>query len=267
MPPQYGTSNQSGTAPASTLAINVSGLPIVRAPFLTGNTHLVLNGEAAGWHEDGPFPVSAEDVAKLGQNVGDLGVGRDGDHGPDRDRQVDAVVGAPAGRPSSGWNGRRARRSSHQRAPRPVSPSISRGPSLRRGRERGLDARLVGIVLVDPLPAELVRARATAPASRRIPRREAVARRSSGLGAPDRRPTTSRRSSRSSLGTRPSGSRESARRRARGDPRARSPTRASVRRRRAARRAVRPRRARRSVDRAASARIRRRARPRCHDGA
>jgi phage head maturation protease len=74
-PAAYGTANVAGTAQASTLAINISGLPIVRAPFLTGNTHLVLNGEAARWHEDGPFPISAEDVAKLGQNVAIWGMG------------------------------------------------------------------------------------------------------------------------------------------------------------------------------------------------
>jgi uncharacterized protein len=75
MPPAYGVSNVAGTAQASTLQINVSGLPIIRAPFLTGNLHLVTNGEAARWHEDGPFPISAEDVAKLGQNVAVWGMG------------------------------------------------------------------------------------------------------------------------------------------------------------------------------------------------
>jgi phage head maturation protease len=75
VPSAYGTQNVPGTAQASTLAINVSGLPIVRAPFLAGSLHLVTNGEAAGWHEDGPFPVSAEDVAKLGQNVAIWGMG------------------------------------------------------------------------------------------------------------------------------------------------------------------------------------------------
>lgn len=74
-PTPYGTANVAGTATASTLAINVSGLPIVRAPFLPGNTHLVTNAEAAGWHEDGPFPISAEDVSKLGQNVAIWGMG------------------------------------------------------------------------------------------------------------------------------------------------------------------------------------------------
>jgi len=72
---QYGTQNIVGTADAASLRINVSGIPIIRAPFLTGNTHLVTNGEAAGWHEDGPFPISAEDVAKLGQNVAVWGMG------------------------------------------------------------------------------------------------------------------------------------------------------------------------------------------------
>jgi hypothetical protein len=74
-PSAYGTANVAGTAQASTLSINISGLPIVRAPFLTGNTHIVTNGEAASWHEDGPFPISAEDVSKLGQNVAIWGMG------------------------------------------------------------------------------------------------------------------------------------------------------------------------------------------------
>lgn len=74
-PSQYGTQNIAGTASAATLQVNVSGLPIIRAPFLPGNTHIVLNGESAQWHEDGPFPISAEDVAKLGQNVGIWGMG------------------------------------------------------------------------------------------------------------------------------------------------------------------------------------------------
>jgi hypothetical protein len=74
-PAAYGTANVAGTAQASTLKINISGLDIVRAPFLTGNTHLVTNEAGARWHEDGPFPISAEDVAKLGQNVAIWGMG------------------------------------------------------------------------------------------------------------------------------------------------------------------------------------------------
>jgi HK97 family phage prohead protease len=74
-PSMYGTNNIPGTADAASLRINVSGIPIVRAPFLTGNTHLVTNQEAAHWHEDGPFPISSEDVAKLGQNIAVWGMG------------------------------------------------------------------------------------------------------------------------------------------------------------------------------------------------
>jgi hypothetical protein len=74
-PASYGTNNVAGTAQANTLRVDISGLPIIRAPFLTGNVHLVTNGEAASWHEDGPFPISAEDVAKLGQNVAIWGMG------------------------------------------------------------------------------------------------------------------------------------------------------------------------------------------------
>jgi HK97 family phage prohead protease len=74
-PRMYGTNNISGTADAATLKIDISGLPIVKCPFLTSGTHLVTNSEAAAWHEDGPFPISAEDVAKLGQNVAIWGMG------------------------------------------------------------------------------------------------------------------------------------------------------------------------------------------------
>jgi hypothetical protein len=35
----------------------------------------VTNGEAAHFHEDGPFPISAEDVARLGQNIAVWGMG------------------------------------------------------------------------------------------------------------------------------------------------------------------------------------------------
>lgn len=67
-PPAYGTSNVPGTAQASTLRVNVSGLEVIEAPFLTAGSLLFSNPAAAGWHEDGPFVATAEDVAKLGQN-------------------------------------------------------------------------------------------------------------------------------------------------------------------------------------------------------
>jgi hypothetical protein len=75
IPPQYGTSNQSGTASAATLAVNVSGLPVIHDANLAAGTLIASNGEAAGWFEDGPFTVTAEDVEKLGQNVAVWGMG------------------------------------------------------------------------------------------------------------------------------------------------------------------------------------------------
>jgi HK97 family phage prohead protease len=74
-PTQYGTQNAAGTASAATLQINVSGLPVLRAPYLTGQVTLITNGLAAGFHEDGPFPISAEDIAKLGRDVAIWGMG------------------------------------------------------------------------------------------------------------------------------------------------------------------------------------------------
>jgi hypothetical protein len=68
VPPAYGTQNVAGTAQASTLRVNVSGLEVVEAPFLPDGTLLWSNGQAASWREDGPFVATAEDVAKLGQN-------------------------------------------------------------------------------------------------------------------------------------------------------------------------------------------------------
>lgn len=74
-PAVYGTNNASGTADAATLAINISGLPVVYEPNLTAETLIVTNGLAARWHEDGPFVATDEDVAKLGQNVAVWGMG------------------------------------------------------------------------------------------------------------------------------------------------------------------------------------------------
>jgi HK97 family phage prohead protease len=74
-PSTYGTQNIPGTAQANTLQINISGLPVLRAPYLTGNVHIISNQLAAAFHEDGPFPISAEDVLKLGRNVAIWGMG------------------------------------------------------------------------------------------------------------------------------------------------------------------------------------------------
>lgn len=67
-PPAYGTGNLTGTAQASTLRVNVSGLEVIEAPDLPAGQMLFSNEEAAAWHEDGPMVATAEDVARLGQN-------------------------------------------------------------------------------------------------------------------------------------------------------------------------------------------------------
>jgi hypothetical protein len=74
-PAVYGTQNVGGTAQASTLQINVSGLVITEAPMLAAGEILVTNELAAGFPEDGPFLVSAEDVPKLGTDVAIWGLG------------------------------------------------------------------------------------------------------------------------------------------------------------------------------------------------
>jgi HK97 family phage prohead protease len=67
-PASYGTANLTGTAQASTLQVNVSGLAVIEAPYLPAGVAIFTNDRAARWHEDGPFVATAEDVAKLGQN-------------------------------------------------------------------------------------------------------------------------------------------------------------------------------------------------------
>lgn len=68
LPSAYGTTNLAGTAQASTLRVNISGLDVIEEPALPAGSMVWLNDQAAGWHEDGPFWATAEDVAKLGQN-------------------------------------------------------------------------------------------------------------------------------------------------------------------------------------------------------
>lgn len=74
-PPQYGTQNVPGTASASTLRINVSGLEITEAVGMAAGNMVISNDQAAGWFEDGPFIVTAEDVAKLGTDAAIWGMG------------------------------------------------------------------------------------------------------------------------------------------------------------------------------------------------
>jgi hypothetical protein len=71
----YGTQNVPGTAAASTLRINISGLEIVEAVGMAAGNIVVSNPEAARWFEDGPFLVTAEDVAKLGTDAAIWGMG------------------------------------------------------------------------------------------------------------------------------------------------------------------------------------------------
>jgi hypothetical protein len=77
-PSVYGVQNVSGTADARTLSVNVSGLPVVRAPWLDTNAAynaVVTNSMAARWLEAGPSLVSADNVAQLGRDISIYGYG------------------------------------------------------------------------------------------------------------------------------------------------------------------------------------------------
>jgi len=75
VPTPYGTQNVTGTATASTLDVNVSGLSVILAPELPPSTAIVSNKLACAWMEDGPFVVTAPDVPKLGEDVAIWGMG------------------------------------------------------------------------------------------------------------------------------------------------------------------------------------------------
>jgi HK97 family phage prohead protease len=77
-PEPYSVQNVSGVATASTLRVNVSGLPVIRAVYLDSNAAynaVVTNGAAARWLEDGPRLTAAESVSKLGRDVALYGYG------------------------------------------------------------------------------------------------------------------------------------------------------------------------------------------------
>jgi HK97 family phage prohead protease len=77
-PEPYTVQNVSGVATASTLRVNVSGLPVIRAKWLDTNAAynaIVTNGEAARWIEDGPRLATAENVAQLGRDISIYGYG------------------------------------------------------------------------------------------------------------------------------------------------------------------------------------------------
>lgn len=67
--------NAGGSQLANTLQVSVNGLPVIHDRYADGWTFFVSNREAAKWAEDGPFTVTAEDVAKLGQNIAVWGLG------------------------------------------------------------------------------------------------------------------------------------------------------------------------------------------------
>jgi len=75
LPAPYGTQNVSGEATASTLTVNVSGLPVIHDRFLASGTMIVSNPSTGDWHEDGPINMEANDVEKAGLNAGVFGMG------------------------------------------------------------------------------------------------------------------------------------------------------------------------------------------------
>jgi len=75
VPSAYGTQNVTGTAQASTLDVNVSGLQVTLALDLDDGTCIVSNRQACAWFEDGPFVVAAPVVPKLGEDVAVWGMG------------------------------------------------------------------------------------------------------------------------------------------------------------------------------------------------
>ena len=74
-PSTYGTYNVSGTATASTLDVNVSGLRVVHDRNLASGSIVVTNGSAAAWIEDGPAFATNETPSKLGRDVAIYGFG------------------------------------------------------------------------------------------------------------------------------------------------------------------------------------------------
>lgn len=96
IPPAYGTQNVSGVAQASTLRINVSGLEVVEVPDFPAGEMVVTNDLAASWFEEGPFLVTAEDVAKLGTDVAIWGMGTPGVFTPAGVVPIHTAAGPPA---------------------------------------------------------------------------------------------------------------------------------------------------------------------------
>lgn len=51
------------------MRISLANVPIIHVPSITADKLIISNELAAAWFEDGPFQVSAEDVAHLGRDV------------------------------------------------------------------------------------------------------------------------------------------------------------------------------------------------------
>jgi hypothetical protein len=69
LPPAYGTQNLPGVAQASTLRVEVSGLPVIRAKSLAAGSIVVSNGDAADYLEDGSYTATQDVISKLGTDV------------------------------------------------------------------------------------------------------------------------------------------------------------------------------------------------------
>ena len=59
----------ASTADIRGLSFQLGNVPIIHVPSITAGKGIVSNPLAAAWFEDGPFQVSAEDVAHLGRDV------------------------------------------------------------------------------------------------------------------------------------------------------------------------------------------------------
>ena len=97
-PAAYGTQNVAGTAQASNLSINISGLEVTEAPMAPAGTVVVTNEQAASWLEEGPFLATGEDVQKLGTDVAIWGMGVPGLFLPAGITKAAAVAGDPQSR-------------------------------------------------------------------------------------------------------------------------------------------------------------------------
>jgi HK97 family phage prohead protease len=71
----------TGTA-AGTLAPVISGIRIYQSAAVNAGQMLVSNESTASWHEDGPFQIEDDDVAKLGRNIAIWGMGATGVYFP-----------------------------------------------------------------------------------------------------------------------------------------------------------------------------------------